>query len=133
LKFQKKKIFGILLLLLILVCATMNRTIHKIYENIDLTNLEKVTEFDLKKLPKPVQKYLRTTGNVAKEKIKTVRLKQQGLFRIKKNQDWKTLKAEQYFKEFTALDFVEYTHLNLALISLVCIIPVFSVNVQVVP
>ncbi len=65
---------------------------------------EIVTEGDLKGLPKPVQRYLKYTQIIGKEKIKTVRLKQGGYFRMKENQKWMPIKAEQYFN----VDSVEF-------------------------
>jgi len=56
-----------------------------------------VTENDLKRLPEPVQKYLRYTQVVGKEKAMTVRLRQNGFFRQKVGQKWAPLEAEQYY------------------------------------
>ncbi|NOY77028.1 MAG: hypothetical protein GXO76_04070 [Calditrichaeota bacterium] len=58
---------------------------------------EKITEQDIAALPSVVQKYLRYTNIVGKEKIKTVRLKQGGGFRLKPERDFKNMKAVQYF------------------------------------
>ena len=58
---------------------------------------EIVTDEDMEGLPEPVQRYLRYTQIIGKEKIKTVRLKQGGYFRMKENQKWMPIKAEQYF------------------------------------
>ena len=57
----------------------------------------KVTEKDLDGLPEPVQRYLRYTQIIGKEKTRTVRLKQKGYFRTKEDQKWMPLKAEEYF------------------------------------
>jgi hypothetical protein len=57
----------------------------------------KVTEEDLAGLPEPVQRYLRYTQIIGKEKVRTARLKQKGYFRTKENQKWMLLKAEEYF------------------------------------
>lgn len=59
--------------------------------------LEVVTDKDIEGLPEPVQRYLKHTQIIGKEKIKTVRLKQGGYFRMKENQKWMPIKAEQYF------------------------------------
>lgn len=56
-----------------------------------------VTEKDLDGLPEPVQRYLRYTQIIGKEKARTVRLKQKGYFRTKVDQKWMPLKAEEYF------------------------------------
>jgi len=58
---------------------------------------EIITDEDIEGLPEPVQRYLRYTQIIGKEKIKTVRLKQGGYFRMKENQKWMSIKAEQYF------------------------------------
>jgi hypothetical protein len=57
----------------------------------------KITEEDLAGLPEPVQRYLRYTQIIGKEKVRTVRLKQKGFFRKKPTQKWMPLKAEEYF------------------------------------
>ncbi|ACS90053.1 MULTISPECIES: DUF6544 family protein [Thermococcus] len=57
---------------------------------------EVVTEKDIEGLPEPVQRYLKYTQIIGKEKIKTVRLKQGGYFRINENK-WSPIQAEQYF------------------------------------
>ncbi|MBW2090950.1 MAG: hypothetical protein JRI34_02350 [Deltaproteobacteria bacterium] len=58
---------------------------------------EVVTEEDLKGLPEPVQRYLKYAQIVGKEKVRTVRLKQKGFFRTKKEQKWMPITAEQYY------------------------------------
>ncbi len=58
---------------------------------------EIVTEEDVKDLPKPVQRYLKYTQIIGKEKINFVRLKQDGYFRMKEDQGWMPIEAEQYF------------------------------------
>ncbi|MCW7078966.1 MAG: hypothetical protein OCU22_07575 [Canidatus Methanoxibalbensis ujae] len=65
---------------------------------------EIVTDEDIEGLPEPVQRYLKYTQIIGKEKIKTVRLKQGGYFRMKENQKWMPIKAEQYFN----VDSVEF-------------------------
>ncbi|NJE05317.1 hypothetical protein E3E36_04010 [Thermococcus sp. M36] len=65
-----------------------------------ISELEKskiVTEEEIKDLPEPVQGYLRYTQVIGKEKINTVRLKQSGHFRMKEDQRWMPITAEQYF------------------------------------
>lgn len=65
---------------------------------------EIVTEKDIEGLPEPVQRYLRYTQIIGKEKIKTVRLKQGGYFRMREDQKWMPIEAEQYFN----VDSVEF-------------------------
>ncbi|MDD5702063.1 MAG: hypothetical protein PHU23_08410 [Dehalococcoidales bacterium] len=56
-----------------------------------------VTEADLKNLPDTVQRYLRNTGVVGKEKVNTVRLKQKGSLRQTPEDAWKSITAIEYF------------------------------------
>jgi hypothetical protein len=56
-----------------------------------------VIESDLDGLPEPVQKYLRYTGIVGKERIRSVRLKMKGRFRMKPEQGWFPMTAEEYY------------------------------------
>lgn len=52
---------------------------------------------DLEGLPEPVQRYFKYALKDGQEHIKFVRLKQVGKFRMKENQSWMPIKAEQYF------------------------------------
>ena len=52
---------------------------------------------DLEGLPEPVQRYFKHALRDGQEHIKFVRLKQIGEFRMKGNQPWMPIKAEQYF------------------------------------
>ncbi len=52
---------------------------------------------DLEGLPEPVQRYFKYALKDGQEHIKFVRLKQVGEFRMKENQSWMPIKAEQYF------------------------------------
>ncbi len=71
--------------------------VEKFFEKYKERKSEIVTEEDIKALPEPVQKYLRYTQIIGKEKIRTVRLKQGGYFRLKESQKWMPIKAEQYY------------------------------------
>ncbi|GAB4118333.1 MAG: hypothetical protein Kow00103_15520 [Candidatus Caldatribacteriota bacterium] len=61
------------------------------------TQPETVSFEDLKELPEPVQRYFQYTLKEGQEYIRFVRLKQDGEFRMKENQPWMSIKAEQYF------------------------------------
>ena len=61
------------------------------------TTAEVVNEADIEGLPEPIRRYLKHTQVIGKEKIKTVSLKQGGYFRMKEDQKWMPIKAEQYF------------------------------------
>ena len=56
-----------------------------------------VTESDLAGLPTPVQRWLRASGVVGRERPYAVRLKQEGDFRLSEDRDWMPYTAEQYF------------------------------------
>lgn len=56
-----------------------------------------VTKADLQGLPRCVQRWLENSNVVGKERIRTVRLKQKGLMRLKEEQSWMSAEAEQYF------------------------------------
>ena len=56
-----------------------------------------ITEDDIKDLPEPVQRYLKYTGILGKEKIETVKLRYKGSFRMRKDQRGMPLKVEQYY------------------------------------
>jgi len=56
-----------------------------------------IQKSDLEKLPIPVQKWLKYSQVVGKEKIRAVRLKQKAVMRLKEEQSWMPVEAEQYF------------------------------------
>ncbi|MFL5701679.1 MAG: DUF6920 family protein [Ktedonobacteraceae bacterium] len=56
-----------------------------------------ITEAQVLGLPEIMQRYLRYTGVVGKESIRTVHLKQKGFMRQQPSQKWLPLLAEQYF------------------------------------
>ncbi len=92
-----KTILLVIVIQLTVGCSSMNKTVRNMFINIETNNVPAVLEDDLKSLPQVVQNYLRYTGIIGKEKVKTVRLKQGGGFRLKPHQDFKTMKAVQYF------------------------------------
>lgn len=93
---MKTKTTVIIILIIIMGCSSMNETIENMYKKVDAKNVERITEKDIQHLPDVVQRYLRHVNVIGKEKIKTVRLKQRGNFRLKPEDDFKTMKAEQY-------------------------------------
>jgi hypothetical protein len=56
-----------------------------------------VTAADLLALPEPVQRWLRYAQVVGNERPITVRLKQDGLFRLAEEKDWIPFQAEEYY------------------------------------
>lgn len=75
----------------------VNSEVEKLFRERKDVEPKVVTEEDIKGLPEPVQRYLRYSQIIGKEKIGTVRLKQKGLFRMKEGQKWMSLDAEQYY------------------------------------
>jgi len=61
------------------------------------TKPEVVADADIEGLPEPVQKWLKNSQIIGKERIFAVRLKQKGLIRTKEGQPWMPAEAEQYF------------------------------------
>ncbi len=76
----------------------VNREVAELFEKEKETYIpRKITEEDLNGLPELIQRYLRYTQIIGKEKVRTVRLKQKGFFRTKPDQKWMPLKAEEYY------------------------------------
>lgn len=56
-----------------------------------------IAEDDLKGLPEPVQRYFRHSGVIGMTPVKTISLRQKGLFRMKEGQKMMPIQAEQYY------------------------------------
>ena len=98
-------ILGIVIVI-ILLFITISKILFdkKVTKEIDILTKEgvkaqsKTFNFnDLEGLPEPVQRYFKYALRDGQEHIKFVRLKQIGEFRMKGNQPWMPIKAEQYF------------------------------------
>jgi hypothetical protein len=63
----------------------------------DGKDIKTIQEDDIKDLPYAVQNWLRNSNVIGKQQIRTVRLKQEGRMRIKKDGPWMPSRAEQYF------------------------------------
>jgi|AntRauTorcE11898_2_1112593.scaffolds.fasta_scaffold20994_1 hypothetical protein len=74
-----------------------NEISNNILNKSKLDNIGNISEDDLDNLPEPVQRWLRYSNVVGKDKIKTVRLKQTGLMRTKPEQKGMKTEAVQYF------------------------------------
>lgn len=74
----------------------MNNKFSPLYIDVDIDNLSFVKESDIVKLPEPVKRCLLYTGIIGKKEIKTVYLKQKGVFRQKVDSKWIPTTAEQY-------------------------------------
>lgn len=72
--------------------------IEKLFAGIDKDKVEIITEEDVAKLPEPVQRWLQRVQIIGKEKIVSVRLKQEGFFRTKEGGSWMPFKATQYYR-----------------------------------
>ncbi len=75
----------------------VNSEVEKLFKERKDVQTEVVTEDDLKGLPEPVQRYLRNSQIIGKDRIQTVRLKQKGFMRMKEGQKWMPLEAEEYY------------------------------------
>lgn len=60
-----------------------------------MKNPEILTETDIAHLPEPIQRYLRYTNVIGKEKVRNFRLVGEGLFRMGPDKDWVKARAEQ--------------------------------------
>ena len=98
-------ILGIVIVIIVLFVA-ISRSIFdkKITKEINLlardgrkAQSETFSFNDIEGLPEPVQRYFKYALKDGQEHIKFVRLKQVGEFRMKENQSWMPIKAEQYF------------------------------------
>lgn len=94
-------ILGIIILFITLNKILLNQKIDgeisMLINESSKTLPETVSFKDFKGLPEPVQRYFQYTLKEGQEYIRFVRLKQDGEFRMKENQPWMPIKAEQYF------------------------------------
>lgn len=67
------------------------------FKQFDLSTISEIlTEDDISALPMPVQRYLRYTGVIGKDKVKKFRLVGEGEFKMDQEKDWFKARAEQY-------------------------------------
>lgn len=71
--------------------------VMRLFEKNGATQGEVLTEAEIEGLPDPVQRWLRYSQVIGKEKAITVRLRQGGFFRMKPDQGWNPLRAEEYY------------------------------------
>lgn len=76
---------------------TFRDKVERLFRAQQQTERKIITEEDIKDLPGPVQRYLRYTGVIGKERVSYVRLKQKGFMRPKPDAKWLPLEAEQYY------------------------------------
>jgi hypothetical protein len=94
------------ILILIIVVSTLakilfdqnaNKEIKSLFSSRSKNTSEIIKKEELSELPNPVQKWLINSHIIGKEKIQSVRLKQIGQMRTKKEGPWMPMQAEQYF------------------------------------
>lgn len=97
----------VVIVLLVLVVSlianmTFNQKVKKEVSNFFDYSMENntkiITESDIRGLPPSVQKWLKSSQVLGKEKINSVRLKQKATMRLKEDKPWMPAEAEQYFK-----------------------------------
>jgi hypothetical protein len=71
--------------------------VSKLFSSQSKVEQSVVTEDDIKRLPEPVQRYLRYTGIIGRQRVTSVRLRQTGAMRPKPDGKWFPLKAEEYY------------------------------------
>lgn len=75
----------------------VKREVTVIFEKSKKIKPKVVTEADIEGLPEPVQRWLKYSQIIGKERILSIRLKQKGFFRQKKDKNWMPFKAEEYY------------------------------------
>lgn len=75
----------------------IDREITELISDAKKEKSEVKDSMDLNALPEPVQRYINYVFNGKPDKIKFVRLKQEGLFRTGPEQEWLPTSAQQYF------------------------------------
>jgi hypothetical protein len=99
---------GILVIVIIVIASAIaigsitfrgrvKRETAEMFERIKETRPEVITQADVEGLPEPVQRWLRYSGVIGKERVATVRLKQKGFFRQQEDGDWMPFEAEEYY------------------------------------
>ncbi|MFQ6083015.1 MAG: DUF6544 family protein [Candidatus Aminicenantia bacterium] len=98
-------IFGVFLAAMVVFIAIsgysfskkVEEEINELTKDVSETPAKIFAYDNLEGLPELVQRYLKYSLSDEQEHIRFVRLKQTGEFRMKANQDWKPIEAEQYF------------------------------------
>lgn len=76
---------------------TFKLKVAKLFSSQSKVEAKVVTDDDIRHLPEPVQRYLRYTGIIGRQRVAFVRLKQVGAMRPKASGKWFPLKAEEYY------------------------------------
>jgi hypothetical protein len=101
-------LLGISVLLLLVYTASMigktvfvskaNKQVDGLFKSNIESSKQDIQKEDIEDLPLPVQKWLLNSQIIGKQKMLTVRLKQQGPMRTQKDGPWMESEAEQYFR-----------------------------------
>ncbi|MCK4234125.1 hypothetical protein KAX75_06820 [candidate division WOR-3 bacterium] len=75
----------------------VKREVTEMFEKSKKIKPKVITEADIEGLPEPVQRWLKYSQVIGKERTLSVRLKQKGFFRQKKDKNWMPFKAEEYY------------------------------------
>lgn len=75
----------------------VHQEVNDLFGQIQSGTPDLVTEGELADLPESVQRWLRYSGVIGKERIRTVRLRQRGTFRMKPDARWMPFRAVQYY------------------------------------
>jgi hypothetical protein len=76
---------------------TFKQKVAKLFSSQPKVERKVVSEDEIRHLPEPVQRYLRYTGIIGRQRVAFVRLKQTGAMRPKPDGKWFPLKAEEYY------------------------------------
>lgn len=78
--------------------AMVNREVNQLHRTVTSTDKSIVSTETIQYLPSVVRKWLRNSGIVGRERIRTVRLYQKGMMRSKPGQEtWTSMLAEQHY------------------------------------
>lgn len=75
----------------------VKQEVKAMFEQIKDTASDVVTEADIAHLPEPVQRWLRQSQVIGRERTTAVRLKQEGVFRTKPGGTWMPFQATEYY------------------------------------
>ncbi|MDH7479909.1 MAG: hypothetical protein QHH02_07855 [Syntrophomonadaceae bacterium] len=87
--------------------------VRELYQEAEAGKAEVVTGEDLEGLPACVRKWMEGSGVIGRERVRTTRLKQQGMMQPDPGKPWMPFTAEQYFN-FEPPGFVWFAHIKAA-------------------
>lgn len=99
-------IFILVLIVLLIISVKIgearfnNMVDGEIKEILNMSEIEdtvKVEEDDIRDMPEPVKRWLKYSEVIGKQRVKTVRLKQEGRFKTSPDNSWMPYTAEQYY------------------------------------